>query len=131
MDILRCKTPEMVNKEILMHFIAYNCIRNLVNEVATKFNVNASRISFKGSIQALRQWEPHLNQKTMNKKERIRLIETLHYSIAEYIAPERPGRKEPRCIKRRPKSYQLLTEPRHQMQEVKHRSRYHARAALT
>ncbi|MDQ6968955.1 MAG: transposase, partial [Mariprofundus sp.] len=60
MDILRCKTPEMIRKEILMHMIAYNCIRSLIVHATTGTKTKTRRISFKGSLQAIRQWEPHL-----------------------------------------------------------------------
>jgi hypothetical protein len=128
MDILRCQSPEMIEKEIIMHFIAYNCIRCLMLEVARQKDISVSRISFKGSIQALRQWEPHLNQNKMKKKEQAKLIETLHDLIAAYIVPERPGRSEPRAVKRRPKPFQLMTSPRAKMRETIHRGRKHARA---
>lgn len=129
MDILRCKTPEMIEKEILMHFISYNCIRHLIVEVARNKDVAVRRISFKGSIQALRQWEPHLNQNNIKKGEQMRLIDILQRLIADYIVPERPGRIEPRAVKRRPKPYQLLTSPRAQMKEEIHRGRKYAKAA--
>ncbi len=129
MDILRCKTPEMVRKEILMHLIAYNCIRRLMLEAAQKKNVTLRRISFKGSVQALRQWEPHLNQAKMSRDERTRLIRLLIDSIAGNIAPDRPGRSEPRAVKRRPKHFQLLIAPRHVMKEIQHRSKYRAEKA--
>jgi hypothetical protein len=57
MDILRCKIPDMVRKEILMHLIAYNCIRYLMIEAAKLACEQLRRISFKGSVQALLQWE--------------------------------------------------------------------------
>ena len=129
MDILRCKTPKMIEKEILMHFISYNCIRCITVEVARKKKISVSRISFKGSMQALRQWEPHLNQNNTKKKEQIKLIEILHDLIADYIVPERPGRSEPRAVKRRPKPYRLLTSPRAKMKVESHRGRKHAKAA--
>ena len=129
MDILRCKTPDMVRKEITMHFIAYNCVRWLMLEAGNAVNVPTRRISFKGSVQALRQWEPHLNQARMNRSEQRRLIRLLYQSIADYIVPERPGRSEPRAIKRRPKNYQLLTAPRHEMKPIEHRGRGHAKGA--
>ncbi|MFQ5356732.1 MAG: IS4 family transposase [Mariprofundaceae bacterium] len=127
MDILRCKTPEMVRKEILMHLIAYNCIRRLMLEAAEKKKVKARRISFKGSVQALRQWEPHLNQAKMSQQDCAQLIQLLTDSIAGNIVSERLGRSEPRAVKRRPKPYQLLTAPRHEMKETKHRGRNSAK----
>jgi len=129
MDILRCKTPSMVKKEIIMHFIAYNCIRRLMFEASEKKQILVRRVSFKGSIQALRQWEPHINNIKTNRKEQMQLLKRLYDSIANNIIPERPGRSEPRCVKRRPKPYQLLTAPRHEMKEIKHRSRHRAKAA--
>jgi hypothetical protein len=129
MDILRCKTPDMVRKEIVMHLIAYNCIRYLMIEAAKQAGEQVRRISFKGSVQALRQWEPHLNQTKISHQERRRLIQLLYESIADYIVPERPGRSEPRAVKRRPKPYQLLTAPRHEMKVTLHRSRYRAKRA--
>lgn len=129
MDILRCKTPDMVRKEIVMHLIAYNCIRYLMIEAAQQANEQVRRISFKGSVQALRQWEPHLNQTKISHREQRRLIQLLYESIADYIVPERSGRSEPRAVKRRPKPYQLLTAPRHEMKVALHRGKYHAKAA--
>jgi hypothetical protein len=107
MDILRCKTPDMVRKEILMHLIAYNCIRSLMIEAAEKTGVRVHSVSFKGSVQALRQWEPHLNQSKMSRQEQGRLIQLLLESIAGNMISERPGRSEPRAVKRRPKPYRI------------------------
>ena len=129
MDILRCKTPDMIRKEILMHLIVYNCIRGLMVEAVTGEALRARQISFKGSVQALRQWEPHINQAKINSQERSRLIRLLYKSIAENIIRERPGRSEPRAVKRRPKPFQLLTAPRHEMKPTPHRGKYHAKLA--
>jgi len=129
MDILKCKTPEMVHKEIIMHFIAYNSVRMLMYEAAEERGVDVSRLSFKGSLQALRQWEPHLNHAKISKRERFRILSALYDAIAENEVPLRPGRSEPRCVKRRPKPYQLLTAARHKMKETLHRSKYRAKEA--
>lgn len=129
MDILRCKTPSMVRKEILMHLIAYNCIRSLMHEAADREKVEAKAISFKGSLQALRQWEPHLNQANMNPKKQKEYIQLLYESIAGKITPFRPGRSEPRAVKRRPKPFQLLTAPREEMRTMDLRRKYRAKKA--
>ena len=55
MDILRCKTPDMVIEEIVMHMMVYNCIRQLMFESAERFGAELRRVSFKGSVQAIRQ----------------------------------------------------------------------------
>lgn len=129
MDILRCKTPDMVRKEILMHLIVYNGIRCLMREAAASQDEPIRRISFKGSVQALRQWEPHLNQAKLTRQERQELIGRLYESIAGKRVPERPGRSEPRAVKRRPKPYQLLTAPRHEMKVIPHRGKSRAKRA--
>jgi hypothetical protein len=126
MDILRCQTPEMIRKEILMHFIAYNCVRRLMYEAAEEANLAVRLVSFKGSLQALRNWEPHLNQAKVSQAERFRLVSDLYDAMTNTPIRQRPGRSEPRCVKRRPKSYQLLTAPRHEMKAVPHRSRCRA-----
>ena len=126
MEVLRCRSPKMVEKEILMHFIAYNAIRLLMLEAAAEVGQAPRRLSFKGSVQALRQWEPQFS-KVSDPGEQRRLVGTLRASIAGHLVPHRPGRREPRCVKRRPKPFALLTTPRHQMIEIPHRSRYHAK----
>ena len=127
MDILRCRTPAMVKKEILMHLIAYNAIRLLMFDAANEAKQPPRRISFKASIQALRQWEPLFNRADLQNHERRRLMASLRNAIAANIVIARPGRKEPRCVKRRPKPFPLLTASRHEMKEIPHRSRYRAK----
>jgi len=126
MDVLRCQTPEMIQKEVLMHFIAYNCIRRLMSEAAKDADLAVRVVSFKGSLQALRNWEPHLNQTTISKAERSRLIADLYEAMTDTPVRQRPGRSEPRCRKRRPKNYELMTAPRREMKVIPHRNRYHA-----
>ena len=131
MDVLRCKTPSMVRKEILMHFIAYNAIRLLMFDAAEQAQQRPRRLSFKATVQALRQWEPLLNRQSLKKQERHRLMNLLYEAIASLIVPERLGRREPRCVKRRPKNFQRLTAPRHEMIECPHRTKYKPKNVLT
>jgi IS4 transposase len=126
MDVLRCQTPEMIRKEVLMHFIAYNCIRRLMAKAA---DLAVRVVSFKGSLQVLRNWEPHLNQGKLDRLERSRLIADLYEAMTDTPIRQRPGRSEPRCRKRRPKNYELMTRPRHEMKETPHRNRYRAEMA--
>jgi hypothetical protein len=127
MDILRCQSPDMVRKEILMHLIAYNCIRRLMIESVKGKNIAVRRVSFKGCLQALRQWESHLNQGKISAQEQRRLVDLLYKSVATYIIPERPNRNEPRAVKRRPKPFRLMTKPRHEMTVEKHKGRKYAK----
>ena len=124
MDILRCKTPEMVRKEIAMYWIVYNCIRCVMLDASCRQSAPARRISFKGAVQALRQWEPHFNRQKTTQSERADLLLLLYERIAKTTVPDRPGRREPRAVKRRPKPFRLLTKPRHEMFEIQHRSGY-------
>ena len=126
MDVLRCQSPEMIRKEILMYFIAYNCIRRLMYEAAEEASIEVRIISFKGSLQALRNWEPHMNQATLSRAEQFRLISDLYDAIIDVPIPQRPG---PRCVKRRPKNHQRMTAPRHEMKVIPHRSQYRAKGA--
>ena len=126
MDVLRCQTPEMIRKEILMNFIAYNCIRQLMSGAAKEADLAVRDVSFKGSIQALRNWEPHLNQAKVSRADRLRLMSDLYEAITDTPIRQRPGRSEPRCRKRRPKNYELMTAPRQKMKEIHHRNRYRA-----
>lgn len=129
MEILRCKNPAMIRKELLMHFIAYNTIRHLIYETAHAHEQDPMRLSYKGALQALRQAETHFNRAALCPREIRRIREIMIDSIRTHIIPFRPGRREPRCLKRRPKPYQLLTASRHEMNEIKHRSKYRAKAA--
>lgn len=127
MDILRCRTPSMVRKEIIMHLIVYNSLRLLMLDAAQATNVTPRRISFKASMQALRHFEPQLSRTGLSEAQRRHLMAALQSSIAEATLSYRPGRREPRCVKRRPKPFAFLTQPRHQMIEIPHRSRYLAK----
>ena len=129
MDILRCRTPDMVRKEILMHLIVYNSIRLLMLNAAKQAEVSPRRISFKASVQALRQWEPMLNRNDIEAQERQRLMVLLREAIATTIVLSRPGRSEPRCLKRRKKNFQSMTSPRHEMWVTPHRGQYRAKRA--
>jgi hypothetical protein len=129
MDVLRCRTPEMVTKEILMHLIVYNALRSLIFDAAREADQPVRRISFKAGLQALRQWEPWLNQPDLKPPAIRQQMAALRATIASAITPDRPRRQEPRCVKRRPKPYQLMVQPRHKMEEIKHRNRYRAEQA--
>jgi hypothetical protein len=112
MDVLRCQTPAMVRKEIVMHAIAYNLIRALMQQAAALYHVPIERLSFKGSVDTLRQWSDTLNAAHDKPREQARLFNQLLQILAEDTVPLRPNRSEPRVRKRRPKAYPLMTHPR-------------------
>ncbi len=123
METLRCQSPEMIHKELEMFFIAYNLIRCLMADAAQTYNVEIQRLSFKGTVDALRQFSAAIAQ-ARSRKKKNQLIGRLLELIASDQVPERPGRREPRAVKRRPKPYQKLNRPRHLMKEMQHRSKY-------
>ena len=121
-DVLRCKTPEMVEKELWMHVIAYNLVRALMLDAAHKHHAPLDRISFKGTCDAIRNWAPVIAQ--AKPQQRHYFIAAMIQSIARSLIPHRPNRSEPRAKKRRPKNYQLLTQPRRMFKETPHRGKY-------
>ncbi len=127
MDVLRCKTPDMIRKEVTVFLTAYNCLRRLMYDAAVEADMPVRRVSFKGAVQALRSWTPHLHQQRLNRKETLRLISQLYEAITNRAIPLRPGRTEPRARKRRPKNYQLLNAPRHEINIPNHRNDYRAK----
>jgi hypothetical protein len=124
MDILRCKTPDMVHKELIMYMIAYNLIRALILQSCITLQIQMGRLSFKGTLAIMRQ----LNPPTLGLIQTRKLEESLHQTIlliiAKDIVPDRPKRQEPRARKRRSKNYQLLNKPRSQFREILHRNKY-------
>ena len=124
MEVLRTKSPEMIRKELFMHAIAYNAIRALILQSASEHHQQLGQISFKGTVDLLRQWLPHAAACRNAPRKLESWQAQLREAIAELINPLRPERREPRARKRRPKSYQLLTSPRHQFKEIPHREHY-------
>lgn len=112
MECLRCKTPELVRKEIWTHAIAYNLIRTTMAQAANKHSLLPRTISFKGAMQTLEAFQPIIalrgNQATM----RASLCRQLLDAIAVHRVGDRPNRFEPRRLKRRHKHYVPLTVPR-------------------
>ena len=87
MDILRCQTPDLIRKEILMNFIVYNCVRRLMYEAAEKAGLNVRKVSFKGSLQTIRSWSPQFNHETLGTAERSKLLNDL-YGAVSLIVPQ-------------------------------------------
>ena len=129
LDILRCLSPQMVHKELLLHMIAYNLIRCLMQQAAICHQVDLSRISFKGTLDTLHHFADAIRAAAAKPRQRAQLYSEMLRLIALDQLPIRPLRSEPRAKKRRPKNYQLLTKPRKLMIIIQHRSRH--KAALT
>jgi len=111
MDILRCKTPDMVHKEIWTHLLAYNLLRTVMAVAAHENDIEPRHVSFKGAKQALTAFAPKIE--AAQPGDRGRLIDAMLTTIAYHRVGDRPGRWEPRARKRRPKPAARLTQPRH------------------
>ncbi len=113
MDILRCQTPAMVEKEIAVHLLAYNLVRAVMAQAACAHNLLPRQLSFKATLQLLNAFEMNLRHGSCDTLTRIQLLTALaHRRLAH-----RPNRIEPRAVKRRAKPHPLLTKPRHVLRE--------------
>ena len=127
MDVLRCLSPAMVRKELLMHLVAYNLIRALMQRASLIYHVQLRRLSFKGSLDSLHHFANAIHAAHAKPTRQRQLFDTLLLTIALDQIPIRPARTEPRVKKRRPKNYHLLTKPRRSMVLSQHRSRHRAK----
>jgi hypothetical protein len=107
METLSCKTPEMGEKEMWVYLLAYNLIRLIMAQSALVADVLPRALSFKHTLQLWLAWGGVSAQ--TDEEENITLLLVL---VAEKSVGNRPGRIEPRAIKRRPKPYPLLTKTR-------------------
>jgi hypothetical protein len=122
MDILRCKTPEMVHKEIWTHLLAYNLLRTVMAVAASDNDTEPRKISFKGAKQAVTAFAPKIE--AARPEDRVALIDAMITTIAYHRVGHRPGRWEPRARKRRPKKATRLMQPRHIAKLPENRERW-------
>lgn len=109
MDVLRCKSPAMVRKEIWMHLLAYNLIRKLIAQAAATVGLSPRDLSFKGTLQTLVIFAAAGWSCPARRNE---LYATVLRAVSTHRVNDRPDRVEPRAVKRRPKKQVYLTEPR-------------------
>jgi hypothetical protein len=117
MDVLRGKSAEVVRKEIFMHLVAYNLIRALMWQAASKHGCALHRLSFAGTVARLNALAPYL-WLFAGTERAAQLYALLLRWTADDLLPWRPNRIEPRAVKRRPKEYPRLTRPRHEMRRA-------------
>lgn len=131
MDVLSCKSPDMIEKEILIRLISYNLIRAFMQRAAHVHHTPLGRLSFKGSLDTTRHFAAAIHAASATPRRQDALIVEMLAAIAFDPVPLRPDRSEPRARKRRPKNYHLLTKPRDQMTLSQHRSRWRAQPPKT
>ncbi len=112
MNILSCRTPEMIAKEIWVYILAYNLIRLLMAQSALMTGLQPTDLSFKHCLQL---WLNYLQQTAIMDRAAVEFLLTL---MAQQRVAKRPGRIEPRAVKRRPKAYPLLVKPRAEAREL-------------
>jgi len=123
MDQLSCKSPPNLEREIRMHFLVHNLVRRLMLEAVRRHRVPLQRVSFAGSLATARRYGEALLQAGSAHRRRC-LQEQLFRVLADDLVPDRPGRREPRAVKRRPKPYPRLMNHRHRFLEIPHQNRY-------
>lgn len=123
MEHLRAQSPEIAIKELLAGLVAYNLVRVTMIEAASRHGTQLNRLSFKGTVDGLRQYCPRM-ARARSQTALQRLRRGLFRAVAEDVVPLRPGRRDPRVIKRRPKPFPYLTLPRREYQEIPHRNRW-------
>jgi hypothetical protein len=112
MDILSCKSPEMVRKELWAHLLAYNLVRQVQARAAAAADVTPRQLSFAGAVQTLGAFRWLL---LAAEGEWLgRSVRALLVAVAAHRVGDRPGRVEPREVKRRPKPHKRLKKPRAQ-----------------
>jgi hypothetical protein len=110
MEMLRCKTPDMVEKEIAVRFMAYNLIRGNMAASANNHNKTPRQLSFKASVQLLRALQIQFSH--ASKAAMIQCYDCLLKALASTHVGKRKRPPQPRAVKRRPKAYPLMTKPR-------------------
>jgi len=110
MDVLRCKTPEMVRRELWTHLLAYNLIRRTILQSAQASGLSPRELSFTVAMQAVAaSWAIA----ALDDSRTLTLLVDAHLAnLAGHRVGHRPNRVEPRAVKRRPKPHRLLTKPR-------------------
>ena len=131
MDVLSCRKPAMIHRELELHLISYNLIRAIMLEASVICHAPLYRLSFKGTLDTVEEFSHRLSCMPFSqKKKRQTIYLEMLAIIAVDLVPDRPGRREPRCLKRRPKAYPFMTKPRRQMHDPPKASRRKKKTTL-
>jgi hypothetical protein len=129
MDFMRGRSPQMVQKEMYTRLIAHNLLRCLMAQAASRHQVPLERLSFKGSLDALRHFAQAMAH-ARSKAKRQHLWDLLLETLSRDLVPERLGRREPRAVKRKRTKYPRLAAPRRSFQERPKRNTRRTNARL-
>lgn len=128
MEELAVKTPAMAHKSLAMLMIGYHLIKALSRRAAHQAGRAVGDLGFKGVLDLVAAYRSNYRGHRRHEHKRAALHQSLLEIITSKLIMERPGRREPRAVKRRPKPFPLLTSPRHSYHEIHHRSRCRAAA---
>lgn len=109
-DMLSCKTPAMIRRELWVHLLGYNLLRKVMAQAAWERGLSPRQLSFAGAMQTLEAFRWLLQFHEPDQEQEITQI--VLDAIGAHEVGNRPGRCEPRCVKRRPKPYARLAKPR-------------------
>lgn len=112
MTKLSCKTPEMIEKEMWVYLLAHNLIRIIMAEAASLSSILPRQLSFKHSLQLFRLWWRQPSDEDVDGDLKILIL-----LVIEQTVGNRPGRVEPRAVKRWIKTFPVLSKPRAEMRE--------------
>jgi len=110
LDVLRCKTPDMVRKELWCHILAWNLLRGVIVESAKRHEALPRQLSVKGTMQAVESFTPAMMAIDGNEA----IYHAMLATVSAHRVGNRPGRLEPRFKKRRPAWDHYMTIPRHE-----------------
>ncbi len=110
LDVLRCKTPEMVAKEIFVHLLAWNLLRGVMTESAKRNDLMPRQISVKGAMQSVESFTPAMMATDAGEV----LYDALLTTVSAHRVGNRKGRQEPRATKRRPSWRTYMMKPRNE-----------------
>ena len=127
-EMIRVKTPKMAHRTLKMIQIAYNLVKARQAEAIRGEPILLDEVGFKGTLDLLNENRSEFAGQAAHPRRLEKLLGKLEKRLRERVIPIRPLRQEPRAVKTRPKSYQYLTAPRHEFQEIPHRERYRAAA---
>lgn len=112
MDVLRCKSPAMVRKEVWAQLLAYNLVRTVMAQSADAHGCAPRDLSFTGALQAMKSFAERLQDVGITATTAADLHTWLLLAVGAHVVGDRPDRSEPRAVKRRPKPHPLLMQPR-------------------
>ncbi len=112
MEMLLCKTPDMVRKEIAVHLLAYNIIRGNLTQAASLHEKIPRQLSFRSTVQLIIQASKQIIG--LNGNRLISALQELLKAMASTAIGRQKRKSQPRAVKRRPKPFPLLTAPRNE-----------------